>query len=99
MLKDLVLRECNNLVEAEGLWVSKSLERLDMSSCKWTKRLPDLSNLKKLKELRIRDCVKLTEIQGLDMLNSLEYLNIADCESLGKLPDMSNLNSLMAWQI
>uniref|UniRef100_A0A2N9IYM4 TIR domain-containing protein n=1 Tax=Fagus sylvatica TaxID=28930 RepID=A0A2N9IYM4_FAGSY len=91
-LKDLKLRSCKNLQCILAL--PPSLFTIHVEDCESLKRLPDLSNLKKLQRIDIVKCKNLIKIQGFGKLELFTSLNISDCESLERLPDVSNLRML-----
>ena len=91
-LKELQLCSCSNLQCILAL--PPSLFIIRVKDCQSLKRLPDLSNLKKLQGIYIVKCKKLIEIQDFGKLELLTELNISGCESLERLPDVSNLGML-----
>ncbi|PKI36096.1 hypothetical protein CRG98_043509 [Punica granatum] len=71
----------------------ESLQKLDISSCRSLRKLPNLSKLQRLELFSMSDCESIMEIPGLEELSNLRELNIFGCKAL-KLPDLSKQQSV-----
>ncbi|XP_020868271.1 disease resistance protein RML1A isoform X2 [Arabidopsis lyrata subsp. lyrata] len=105
--KSLPLRFClENLVELymrdsqlEKLWEGAqpltNLKKMDFSSSRKLKELPDLSNATNLKRLQLNGCTSLVEIPStIANLHKLEDLVMNSCVNLEVVPTHINLASL-----
>ncbi|XP_023643838.1 disease resistance protein RML1A-like [Capsella rubella] len=105
--KSLPLRFClANLVELymrdsqlEKLWEGTqpltNLKKMDFSSSRYLKELPDLSNAINLKRLQLNGCTSLVELpSSIANLHKLEDLVMNSCVNLEVVPTNINLASL-----
>ena len=86
-LQDLIIRECENLVEVPKL--PASLEKLYISRCPKLVSMPIvLGNVKKLRELDVHGCDALTAFtDGMYGVIALRRLVVAGCPRIEALPE------------
>lgn len=70
-------KECRKLWSITGF--PPNLKRIIANDCSSLKRLPNLSNLKRVEVMDLRGCVSLTEIQDLEELSSIRELLLGGC--------------------
>lgn len=70
-------KECRKLWSITGF--PPNLKRIIANDCSSLKRLPNLSNLKRVEVMDLRGCVSLTEIQDLEELSSIRELRLGGC--------------------
>ncbi|XP_056165228.1 disease resistance protein RUN1-like [Syzygium oleosum] len=97
-LKNLHVKDCNNLVEIQGQENLEFLERIFIDDCNSIKRLlcPESRCLKRLVAVR---CNNLVEIRGLDGAKFLEKLNFTGCESMEMLPNLTGCEKLRSLNV
>ncbi|KAM7465878.1 hypothetical protein LguiB_013440 [Lonicera macranthoides] len=99
-LRNLVILDlsCSYITEDWNLWnqiqMFNKLKVLDLSDCKYLKRIPFLSTLSNLERLVVNYCTKLYNLDGIEELESLRYLDATCCYSLETLPNLSRLTKL-----
>lgn len=65
-MRELLVVECENVKEIQGLVRLQKLTYLNIRGCKSITELPDLSPLKNLRQLDIQECSNRLDVQGLD---------------------------------
>ncbi|XP_027357323.1 TMV resistance protein N-like [Abrus precatorius] len=72
-----------------------NLTSLNLSSCEFLTKIPDISGIPNLEQLILEDCTGLVEIhESLGSLDKLVYLGVERCTDLKKLPCVLQLPSL-----
>ncbi|KAM7465918.1 hypothetical protein LguiB_013480 [Lonicera macranthoides] len=99
-LRNLVILDLSFslITKNSDLWsqiqLFKKLKVLDLSWCKYLKRVPFLSTFSDLERLVVNNCEKLCSLDGIEELKSLRYLDAACCYSLKTLLSLSKLTKL-----
>ncbi|KAG7948147.1 hypothetical protein I3843_14G132600 [Carya illinoinensis] len=98
-LKELNLKNCENLIEMPNLTNAPKLEKIDFSGCiSLCKFHSSVQVLPDLKELNLKNCENLIEMPNLTNAPKLEKIDFSGCISLCKfhssVQDLPNLKKL-----
>jgi hypothetical protein len=94
-LKTLLLDVRQNCEELDYSQLAglRNLESLTLFSQN-LKKVPWVSQIRKLKELNLNYCTNLQDLKGISRLNNLGVLNLNHCPSLHDFEELKNLSSL-----
>lgn len=84
----------SSLTNVDGIERLNSIQKIDLSGCRFLHHVDGLSGLDSLEVLNLSGCSSLRSIVGLRRLNSLENLILDHCESLNSVEGLSGLKSL-----